>query len=130
MANEENLNPIKKGDLTKEEAKRRGSNGGKKSGESRRIKKTFRELFEGLLSEKCCDSEIKSKMEELFPDLDSDSITNKLCIFTGLFYKAARGDVAAFKELRDTIGEKPVDESKVDIKGSVQLHFDKEDEDV
>ena len=33
MANSENLKPVKKGDLTKEEAKRRGSNGGKKSGE-------------------------------------------------------------------------------------------------
>ena len=37
-----NLKPIKKGDLTSEEAKRRGSNGGKKSGEARRAQRDLK----------------------------------------------------------------------------------------
>ena len=49
MANEKNLKPIKKGQLSKEEAKRRGSKGGKKSAEVRKARKTFSEdLIEAL----------------------------------------------------------------------------------
>ena len=49
MANNENLKPIKKGELSKEEAKKRGSKGGKKSGEKRRELKAFKEyLLTGL----------------------------------------------------------------------------------
>lgn len=51
MANNENLKPIKKGELTSEEAKKRGSNGGKKSGQVRRERANFKNIlttvFEG-----------------------------------------------------------------------------------
>ena len=43
MANNENLQPIQKGQLSKEELKKRQSNGGKKSGEVRRQRKQFQE---------------------------------------------------------------------------------------
>jgi len=52
MANEQNLKPIKKGELTKEEAKRRGSLGGQKSGEVRKERKAIREMFEDKLRER------------------------------------------------------------------------------
>lgn len=51
MANNENLKPIKKGELSNEEAKKRGSNGGKKSGQVRRERANFKNIlttvFEG-----------------------------------------------------------------------------------
>lgn len=47
-----NLKPVKKGELSSEEAKRRGSKGGKASGRSRAALKTFKEvLTDGLTKE-------------------------------------------------------------------------------
>lgn len=93
MANSENLKPIQKGDLTKEEAKRRGENGGKKSGEVRRERKALR--------------------EELLLLLSQGDTQEKLSV--ALITKAINGDVKAFEVIRDTIGEKPKDEHKVEI---------------
>lgn len=55
MANNENLRPIKKGELSNEEAKKRGSKGGKKSGQVRRERANFKNIlttvFEGKPSQ-------------------------------------------------------------------------------
>ncbi len=52
MANKQNLQPIKKGELSKEEAKKRGSAGGKRSVEVRKERKAIREMFEDKLRER------------------------------------------------------------------------------
>lgn len=91
MANEKNLKPIKKGQLSKEEAKRRGSKGGKKSAEVRKARKTFSEdLLEAL----------------------SDGETQKK-ILDALIRQCKQGNTRAFELLRDTIGEKPIDRQEV-----------------
>lgn len=91
MANEKNLKPIKKGQLSKEEAKRRGSKGGKKSAEVRKARKTFSEdLLEAL----------------------SDGETQKK-ILDALIKQCKQGNTRAFELLRDTIGEKPIDRQEV-----------------
>jgi len=91
MANEQNLKPIKKGQLSKEEAKRRGSKGGKKSAEVRKARKTFSEdLIEAL----------------------SDGKTQKQ-ILNALLNQCRQGNVRAFEILRDTVGEKPIDKQEV-----------------
>lgn len=59
MPNEENLRPIQKGQLSKEELKKRQSNGGKKSGAARREKANFKKIlttvFEGKPSKPLVD---------------------------------------------------------------------------
>lgn len=45
-----NLKPIKKGELSSEEAKKRGQAGGRKSVEARRMRRTAKETIEALLS--------------------------------------------------------------------------------
>ena len=50
MANEQNLKPFKKGELTSEEAVRRGAHGGIKSGEVRRAKKLFSQTYSEYLA--------------------------------------------------------------------------------
>ena len=87
MANEQNLRPIRKGQLSKEEATRRGSKGGKKSVQKRRERKALK--------------------EQLLLLLETGNAQEQLC--TSLFEKALSGDVRAFEVIRDTIGEKPVD---------------------
>lgn len=47
---DENLKPIKKGELSREEAKRRGAKGGVASGVARREKKTMAQTLELFLS--------------------------------------------------------------------------------
>lgn len=59
MANNENLRPIQKGQLSKEELKKRQSNGGKKSGQVRRERANFKNIlttvFEGKPSKPLMD---------------------------------------------------------------------------
>ena len=87
MANENNLKPIRKGGLSKDEARRRGANGGKKSGESRRKRKALKEQLLLLLE-------------------TGDTAES---VAAALIGKALSGDVRAFEVIRDTIGEKPVE---------------------
>lgn len=97
MANEQNLKPIRKGQLTSEEAKRRGSNGGKKSVASRREKKMLRQVAEEKLTE------IMSNGKTM-----QDNLIQKAAKLA--FEDSKLSDVIKFLEfMRDTSGQKPVD---------------------
>jgi hemerythrin len=113
MANEQNLKPIKKGELTKEEAKKRGSNGGKKSAKVRKQKKLFKEIFIELLSydiEKfTTNEELLEKLAEINP-LFAHKIDVKTVISAQVLKKAINGDLAAISMLKAQIGEEPVQE--------------------
>jgi hypothetical protein len=80
MANKDNLKPVR----TKKEARERGKNGGIKSGEVRRERKTLK--------------------DELLLLLSSGDTQNKVSL--ALIEKALSGDTKAFEVIRDTIGEK------------------------
>lgn len=80
MANKDNLKPVR----TKKEARERGKNGGIKSGEIRRERKTLK--------------------DELLLLLSSGDTQNKVSL--ALIEKALSGDTKAFEVIRDTIGEK------------------------
>lgn len=90
MANEQNLRPIR--NLTKEEAKKRGSAGGKKSVEARREKKLFKTVIEEQLGNTI--ENIVAKM--------IDEAANK-------------GNVQAATWLRDTAGQKPIDKVEAQV---------------
>lgn len=108
--NEQNLKPIKKGELTKEEAKKRGSNGGKKSAKVRKQKKLFKEIFIELLSydiEKfTTNEELLEKLAEINP-LFAHKIDVKTVISAQVLKKALLGDLAAIDKIEAQIGEKP-----------------------
>lgn len=100
MANNENLKPIKKGELSTEEAKRRGSKGGIKSGEVRKARRLLKEELIALLTTKMPNDAGKK-----------ETIQKKITF--ALIQKALKGDVKAFEVIRDTIGEKPVEKHEV-----------------
>lgn len=106
----ENLKPIKKGELTSEEAKKRGSNGGKKSAKVRKQKNLFKEIFIELLSydiEKfTTNEELLEKLAEINP-LFAHKIDVKTVISAQVLKKAINGDLAAFSMLIEQIGENP-----------------------
>lgn len=111
--NEQNLKPIQKGELTSEEAKKRGSNGGKKSAKVRKQKKLFKEIFIELLSydiEKfTTNEELLEKLAEINP-LFAHKIDVKTVISAQVLKKAINGDLAAISMLKAQIGEEPVQE--------------------
>lgn len=113
MANNENLKPIKKGELSSEEAKKRGSNGGKKSAIVRKQKKEFKELFIELLSydiEKfTTNDDILEKLAEINP-LFSSKIDVKTVIAAQVIKRAINGDLTAISMLKTQIGEDPIQE--------------------
>ena len=105
MANEQNLKPCEY-QLSQEEAKK----GGIASGKARREKKTLREMVE-LFGRLKVDGKAARAMEDL--GIGEDMQTRFMQGVVSLFNKANKGDVGAFNAIRDIIGEKPVDETRV-----------------
>lgn len=117
MANEQNLKPIKKGQLSKEEAKRRGSLGGKRSAQVRRERRAMQEIARIVLDmplEKGDLDDIGEIEYSAFPD---SNITVGEKAMLAVARKAMKGDASALAFLRDTAGEKPVE--KVEVNADV-----------
>ena len=89
MINKENLKPFK----TVEEARENGRKGGIASGKAKREKKTLRKELELLL-------EMTSTNKK----------TNQELISLAILKKAKNGDTKAFEIIRDTIGQKPIEQ--------------------
>lgn len=85
---------------TSEEAREAGRKGGKKSVQVRRERKTLREELLKLL------------MEEV-PGKNGTSRPAQEAISTALMKQAISGNIKAFEVIRDTIGEKPVENVNV-----------------
>lgn len=83
--------------LSKSEAREMGSKGGKKSAETRRFLKTFREAFENMN--------------------DKDGIIEELCRIA--LHQAKKGNIRALEFVRDTMGQKPIE--KVEATGNLQV---------
>ena len=99
MANEKNLKPVR----NKVEARERGAKGGKKSGEARRNKKFLKDCMINLLDMQINDTKQFNRLLKM--GLDAEDIDNRALLTVALFRKALTGDVAAFKEIRNLIGE-------------------------
>ena len=103
MANEQNLRPP-----TSEEARERGRKGGIKSGEVRAQNKTFKEIINKFLDGKVSDERLKQQMVKFgFAD---EEVSNKSCAVFALWKEAIKGNTKAFELMRDTIGEKPIEQ--------------------
>ena len=102
MANEQNLIPGGNR-LSKEEQ----SKGGKASGEKRRLQGAVKKML---------DSKAKSiEFEDIFEDfgVKKSERNYAVAVACALVSKAAKGDLSAISLLRDTIGEKPIDEVRI-----------------
>ena len=118
---EDNLRPIKKGELSKEEAMKRGRNGGIKSGEARREKKLMKDQISLLLSLPLKDKEEQEQLKKI--GINSDNIDNQMAMIIKMWQVALQGgknSVGAATFLRDTIGEKPIDK----IEASANISYE------
>lgn len=116
--NEQNLKPIQKGQLSKEELKKRQSNGGKKSGQVRRERKAFKESLLMLLEMKAPEK-IGMQIKQTLPKLKDKDLNYQNAILVSLLQQAVKGNTKAVELIRDTIGEKPVE--KVEVTGNEQI---------
>ena len=90
-------------ELTEEEQRAIAIKGGIASGEARREKRTLREQLEIML------------------ELIEEGQTNREIVSAALLAKAKKGDTKAFELVRDTVGEKPTDNLKQSITGSITI---------
>ena len=89
--------------MSTEEARRRGTLGGKASAESRRKRKSLKESMNTLLSLDIKNTKDWNKVAAM--GIDPGEIDNSQLIILALFNRAKMGDVYAIKELRELIGE-------------------------
>ena len=102
LANDENLKPVR----TTSEARERGRNGGKASGEARRRKKTMREAAKSILDMPISGfPEFASRLKSM--GITGDDITFQMAVMSTMMVKAMSGNVNAATFLRDTAGENP-----------------------
>ena len=103
MANEQNLRTP-----TSEEARERGRKGGKAIAKKRQQNKTFKEIINKFLDGQVSDERLKQQMIEFgFADKE---VSNKSCAVFALWKEAIKGNTKAFELMRDTIGEKPIEQ--------------------
>lgn len=98
--NPENLKPVR----SKDEAKKRGTVGGKKSGETRRKKRDAKQAISLLLNMAARDN-LEKNLKQL--GYDVEDLTNMNALMARMFTKAMSGDVTAFKVLMDYGGFHP-----------------------
>ena len=108
--NPQNLKPSTT--RTKEELRKMTRNGGIKSGEARRRKKTMREALEMLMFHTEL-SETAKNMLEAEGIKDVDNMTHQMVITRSLIAKAEAGDVQAYNAICAMIGEKPAEKMEV-----------------
>ncbi len=90
-------------DLTAEDQRA----GGVASVKTRRRKKLFRELIEQYGGLMVVDEKIVDELKAM--GIDEEDLTNDMAVVVGQYKQAQKGNTAAFVEIRNTKGEKPVD---------------------
>lgn len=91
--NEQNLIPVR----TKSEARERGKNGGIKSGEARRKKKTMKEQMNMLLNSE--NDKVKETVKTF--GIEDEEINNQMGLMVGLYQSAMKGNVQAFEKIQE-----------------------------
>lgn len=116
MANEGNLDPVK----SENEARKRGRKGGIASGKARREKKLMRETLDLLLSLTLKDGR-STDVEKIrsLAALKGKNVSVQEAILIAQVQKAMKGNTKAAEYVRDTIGQKPVE--NVDLSGPIPV---------
>ena len=99
----------------KSRASEAGKKGGKASGEAKRRKKLMRESLE-ILCQLPAKGGRATDVESIknFAELKGKNITVEQAMLIAQIKKALGGDTRAIEFIRDTMGQKPVEEKKVE----------------
>lgn len=127
MANEKNLKPFSK--ENREEAVKNARKAGIASGIAKRKKKQLKELASVILENNIQDKIQIERIRQELPYLEDNDVTWGLVLLLKQFEKAKDGDPKAFEILRDTSGQKPVDQQEIDFtnKDKIEIKIDGDD---
>lgn len=114
MANEQNLTQAGRS-LSTEEAQRMGRKGGIASAKARKERKALKDTLEELLAMPIYDgmSDDIDKIKSI-AGIKGKNITMQEAIMVAMLNKAAKGNVRAAEYVRDTIGEQPEQQARID----------------
>lgn len=118
----ENLIPTNK--RSKEEARELGKKGGQASGVARRKKIMMKDLAMELLNSNIQDDELKARILNIFPDVDPEKMQIQTAMTVAQINKALKGDSKAFEVIRDTSGQKPIEQQIIAFDESNELIID------
>ena len=93
---------------TTEQARERGRKGGLASAKARAEKKQLKELLELALSQ---------------PSDIVDGEDNYTAITAALVQKAIQGDTKAYEVIRDTLGQKPTEQTQMDLTAKIEVDY-------
>lgn len=100
MANEKNLKPVR----TKEEARKRGRNGGIASGKARRKKASLMKCAQRVL-ESDVPKELKGQLRKMIGDVEDENDTLFTMAVASMAREAIKGNPKAFHELLTIVGD-------------------------
>lgn len=92
--------------LTPEQRRANASKAGKASGKAKAERKKFKDLLIYALSQ---------------PNADNPEVDNWTAATAALLQKALGGDIKAWETMRDTIGQKPVDEIRAEVSQDINI---------
>lgn len=105
-----NLIPMNK--MTEAEQREIARKGGKASAESRKRRKTAKEIAQTILSTRLKPAQIEEILDGA-KDLIGDDTSAYAVMIAKMIQEANRGNVQAFTAVRDTAGDKPTDKQEV-----------------
>lgn len=100
--------------LTSEQAKEIGRRGGLASVKARRKAKSLKDITNMLLNSACNNSKMVTEVRKHHPELSRKDVTNAVALVHAQIAEAAKGSHKHFVVVRDTSGQKPVEEKKVE----------------
>lgn len=99
--NPQNLKPVR----TKNEARKKGRNGGIKSGESRRKKKTVREVMEMMAYQPLTNEKLKKSINVVASGVEEEDMDLLVAATMGLFQSAMKGSEKAYKVIAEYLDD-------------------------
>ena len=114
---------------SKEEASELGRKGGIESGKTRRKKRLMKDLVVEMLNSKIWSDELKAKILNVFPEMEDEKMQVQTAMIASQIQKAMKGDTKAFEVMRDTAGQKPVEQQVIGFDETNKLVIDLDDED-
>ena len=127
MANDENLIPNSA--RSPEELRENGRKGGVASGKARQKKRLMKDLVIEMLNSKIWSAELKAKILNVFPEMEDEKMQVQTAMIASQIQKAMKGDTKAFEVMRDTAGQKPVEQQVIGFDETNKLVIDLDDED-
>ena len=127
MANDENLIPNSA--RSPEELRENGRKGGVASGKARQKKRLMKDLVIEMLNSKIWSDELKAKILNVFPEMEDEKMQVQTAMIASQIQKAMKGDTKAFEVMRDTAGQKPVEQQVIGFDETNKLVIDLDDED-